>query len=263
MKGLVCIWILILFFCASVLLVACKKSPDSSADFDLNSSYSGIKQVSAFSLEHKRPIEAKRLISPVSAYSKFYPCNKYCQTMDVDNLNIEEKMLVFGYELLDNNDEPFDPPKIFNPLSMLSNMIIKYYVVHGTMPKTSDDLFGCFYLCSNEMFVKSGKTKEDARNEFDKSITSPVTGEPIIWDNMEFSAGNAFVTVMNDNKEAFAYAKESFVKMFDTYPELQRPMDEGLTIFLYYRVYGTDGVIDNVLMAPYWTDDQLENMRKS
>jgi hypothetical protein len=208
-----------------------------------------------------RELDAKTSLNSSSPYLEYYPCNLQGKSSEADKLTKTERMLVFGYEQLDEYNAPFNPAKRFEPVTTLSGMLVRYYAVHESLPKSTDDLFECYNSFYKDEIAKEGKTKEEVKKDFDNMLRSPITGKPLEWQNPNFSAGNVFITIVNDNPEALKYAETEFAKSLSEYKDQAKPMFDGLRVYLYCRVYGESNIIDNIQLSKFWTNEQITDMK--
>ena len=197
-------------------------------------------RAASFSLKNKREIPPRR---PPAAdgYAQYYPCDKGMQANGWAFLTPRERMLANGYEELDETGNPYKPAKTHRPVYLVASMLATAYHAHRTIPKNVHELAEC---------AKSMGLGGDGLEEyFAEMLTSPVTGEVIDWNCPNFSAGNAFVTIINENKDAYKLAEERLaeaMKGHDDDSRLNVPKVPAKDkIHVYIRVYGNSGVIDN------------------
>ncbi len=221
-----------------------------------------MKEANAFiSSINFRELEPKNSMKSTSPYQQFYPCDVSAKPIELKDLTQAERLLLFGYELLDEYDAPYNPQQRFQPVTTLLGMMMRYYAIYESLPKTADDLFECYYSFYKDDFEKEGKTLEAARADFVNMIKSPVTNKPIDWQNQNFSAGNVYIAVINDNPDAMKIAETKFRESLGVAGEQAKPRFDGFTVYLYCRVYGESGVIDNIDMSHFWSNEMVEDMK--
>lgn len=193
---------------------------------------------------------------------EFYPCDKGYQAHSWDDVSVEERMLANGYEILDENGQSYSPKKKVEPLTKIAMVLNSFYLKHGRLPSTSQELYDWILDRRRESY-ESGKSKGDFETfaeyeaNFIESVTSPVTGKPIEWNHQNFSRGNAFVTVLNLNPEALSYQQKTWVEAVENGPiigSVIRTDANGAdnTVFLYFRAYGESGVlVESFLQLQY------------
>lgn len=246
-----------------VLLCASCGNVRSASDTASGDSTGISKGSSSFSLADKREIQPTRKPA-ISFYEQYFPCDRDMQAEYWADVSPAERMLVHGYEQLDENGDSYEKPYYIRPIQTLANMILKYYFIHDRMPSSTEDLWQFYLEYFGEAYAEQGVTEEDFRKAFIKTITSPVTGEPVEWNHQEFSRGNAFITVLNDNPEALALAESDWSELWEN--RVKVPVDSespckhdglGKRIHIYMRVYGETGVLDNSDISAQWSSDQM------
>ena len=195
-------------------------------------------------------------------YEEFYPCDVGLQAHSWDDVSIEEKMLAWGYEILDENGESFDTPVMVHPLEVIGSLLSMYFKENGSLPESSQELFD-WELERVKKWFEKGLLEDAIYESFDSfeahfltSLISPVTGELIEWNNLDFSRGNVFVTVINDHPQALEAARERYTESWNARPEDERSRKPGPdrlddATFVYMRAYGESGVLGEFTSASF------------
>ncbi|MEP0813790.1 MAG: hypothetical protein HRF49_03875 [bacterium] len=240
--------VLVLTIAVTANFVACNKQ-DASPSVTTISGHA-VRIPSGWNFKDKQEIPLNRPPGISGPYDKIYPCSASLQTNHFAELSVEERMLVNGYELLDNG-KSFKPMKVRKPVCNLAGWIAHFYYSKGRMPQSTEELF-------EHLDELDGKETDFI--DLYESIISPVTGKPLEWNHAEFSPGNAFITVINADPAALEIAQDDYSKMIaeqgSSPPEgvklafdINAPRDR---IFVYSRIYGTSGVVDYSIDTFEW-----------
>ncbi len=240
-----------------------KISSDSISEADLHSSKIGS---SANKIKELSPDHAP---SPIGIYEEFYPCDKGLETANWNDMTDKERMLALGYEILEKDGKALDKPAVIRPVMMASNLIMKYYLVHQKAPESIEQLWECYYSCVGKAYSDLGHNETEVREAFNESLTSPVTGKLLEWDHQNFSRGNAYITIVNENPDALEVAEEDWQRCCQNRPtDPENPSklidlsDTAIVLHMYCRVYGETGIIDNIYTHARWTNEQMDKLKK-
>ena len=186
----------------------------------------------------------------LSPYSEFYPCDVGLQAVSWNDVSIEERMLAFGYQILDDQGNLLDKRKSVEPLVLVGNLLMNYYEQNGQLPDSSEALYD-WSINRWQGFYEDGytdKKPEEYAAELAEKLTSPVTGKLIEWNHQEFSRGNAFVTIVNANSDALEFARSDYLSHWHERTAEERARAPGPdriedAVFVLYRAYGEEGVL--------------------
>ena len=241
-----------------VLLVAsCNSEGQKPASSNAEIGAFSNKHVAAFTLNGKCEIGPRR--EPATGgLEEFYPCDKELRAGGWPAMTPRERMLANGWEELKENGQPYDPPKQHYPVHKLVSMMANYYHHFGKIPTNVDDLVACGNACIGDKAAEYGVEDMNLKSYFEENLISPVTGEALTWNNPNFSAGNVFVTVVDENPGALQKVDafhSQIAKQINATSKLGgdfRADDSNDRFYIYVRVYGTSGVIDRWYEEVYW-----------
>ena len=168
---------------------------------------------------------------------KIYPCDRKVQSEMWSDLKSEERMLASGYEVVNETGQSFKPKKIVYIAKNLIDLLASYYFEKGCEPKDREELLAFGMEKAVNQKFESEEERNAACAEFLQGLVSPVTGKLIEWDHQNFSAGNAFVAVANDNPTAM----KEIAKLAQTAGLSSTELAGAVNI--YVRLYGKSGVI--------------------
>lgn len=202
-----------------------------------------------------------------NGYEEFFPGGMALESDSWDSLSQRERLLALGFEVAREDGTSYKTPYTVRPVHTLAAMLEKYYLMYDKLPGSIDDLFECYYHCVKDAYDKQGIGKEEVKEIFLSSITSPVTGKPLEWNHPDFSKGNTYITLINENPNALTRAMEEWQEIWENKPEAPEGYDwkedsEAKFTFVYCRIYGETGVIDNFKTSSRWTSDQLAKLPK-
>lgn len=260
----------VLLLSAAILLISlgCKDSATKSGSANQDQPLNVIVDRLPSKIDYAKatPLNAGRGPSR-NGYEEFFPGGMTLEADSWNGLSKHERLLALGFEVAREDGTSFKSPYTVRPVHTLAAMLEKYYLIYEKLPANMDDLFECYYHCVKDSYDKQGIGKEEVKEIFLSSVTSPVTGKPLEWNHPEFSKGNAYITLINENPDALNKAMEEWQTIWETKPDAPEGYEwkddpEAKFTFVYCRIYGETGVLDNFKTSARWTSDQLAKLPK-